>query len=308
MSSHVLEHHNPQKVYRILSLIFYGGTYTPIFPFFCHSSIARPWTSLWLSLPATFRLRAYWGLSWLGVQLYGKTAPFIQRLPFGLYLKRERMDTLTRTAFGNIYVAMNTTIPVPTVLDVVDNGKNSLMLMTSLPGNDLVDAIEKGEISEESFEETMRDWFAQLRNLTPPDPTRVCSIDGGPCRSFRVTPDPFGPFPDVHSFHERVLRTCPVNEWERLETIVPKSFDKPHRVVFSHGDLHISNILVHNGSPSGLIDWECAGWYPEYWDYTIAIYHIKRLPFWVNSLSRIFPEYAEELEVEKEMWKVNCPW
>lgn len=218
------------------------------------------------------------------------------------------MDTLTRTAFGNIYVAMNTTIPVPTVLDVVADGMNSLMIMTSLPGTDLRDSIRNGEISEESFEETMRDWFTQLRNLTPPDPNRVCSIDDGPCRSFRVTPDPFGPFPDVASFHEKILRTCPISEWERLEKIVPQSYNKEHRVVFSHGDLHISNILVHNGRLSGLIDWECAGWYPEYWDYTIAIYHIKKLPFWVNSLGRIFPQYAQELEVERVMWKVICPW
>ena len=59
----------------------------------------------------------------------------MQRLPFGLYLKRERMETLTRAAFGNIYVAMNATIPVPTV--VLDSGWKSLKLMTTLPGETL---------------------------------------------------------------------------------------------------------------------------------------------------------------------------
>ena len=93
-----------------------------------------------------------------------------------------------------------------------------------------------------------------------------------------------------------------------VPTLNPKSFDKHHRVVFSHGDLHINNILVHNGRLSGLIDWECAGWYPEYWDYTIAIYHIRKLPFWVEPMNRIFPQYEDELEVEREMWKVNTPW
>lgn len=217
------------------------------------------------------------------------------------------MHNLSRAAFGNIHVAMNTTIPVPTVLDVVDNGRSSLMLMTTLPGHDL-SKFDAEEIPEGVFEETMRDWLTQLRNLAPPDPSRICGVDGGSCKSFRVDIDPIGPFPDVASFHEHILRTCPFDQWEQLEKIVPKSFSKRHRVVFSHGDLHVSNILMHQGRLSGLIDWECAGWYPEYWDYTIAIYHLKILPYWVNSLGRIFPQYTEELEVEKEMWKVHCPW
>ena len=135
---------------------------------------SRPWTTVWLSLPVHFRRGVYWGLSWLGVKFYGKTASFMQRLPFGLYLKRERMETLTRAAFGNIYVAMNTTIPVPTVLDVVrDSGWNSLMLMTTLPGETLRLSIKSGDITEAAFEETMRDWFTQLRSIPPPDPRQV---------------------------------------------------------------------------------------------------------------------------------------
>ena len=214
---------------------------------------------------------------------------------------------MRRAAFGNIYVAMNTTIPVPTVLDVVENGRDSLMLMTTLPGHDL-SQYKAENISEEVIEETMRDWFTQLRNLTPPNPAQACGADGGPCKSFRVAPDPFGPFPDASSFNEYVMRTSPYKNWERLEKIVPKSYTKHHRVVFSHGDLHISNILMHQGRLSGLIDWECAGCYPEYWNYAICIYHIRRLPFWVNSLRRIFPQYADEIEVEEEMWNVNTPW
>ena len=197
---------------------------------------------------------------------------------------------------------------MPTVLDVIEDGQSSLILVTTLPEDDLRFAIEDSDITEETFEATMRDWFAQLRALTPPDPCYISSIDGGPVRSYRVTPDPFGPFPDVASFHERILRTCPIYEWERLEKIVPKSFNKEHRVVFSHGDIHVNNILCHNGKLTGLIDWECAGWYPEYWDYAICIDHIRRLPFWVNSLRRIFPQYADEIEVEEEMWNVNTPW
>ena len=63
---------------------------------------SRPWTTVWLSLPVPFRRGVYWGLSWLGVKLYGKTASFMQRLPFGLYLKRERLETLTWLVHANM--------------------------------------------------------------------------------------------------------------------------------------------------------------------------------------------------------------
>ncbi|EKM50098.1 uncharacterized protein PHACADRAFT_264634 [Phanerochaete carnosa HHB-10118-sp] len=48
-------------------------------------------------------------------------------------------------------------------------------------------------------------------------------------------------------------------------------FKDDHRVVLTHGDFHPRNIMVvdqpdGNVSVSGIIDWEMAGWYPEYWE------------------------------------------
>lgn len=45
-----------------------------------------------------------------------------------------------------------------------------------------------------------------------------------------------------------------------------------HRITFTHGDLKAYNILVgDDGHLSGFLDWESAGWYPEYWDFTTAM-------------------------------------
>ena len=101
---------------------------------------------------------------------------------------------------------------------------------------------------------------------------------------------------------------CPWEKAQHLLDVVGKSHDKPHRITFTHGDMHADNILSHNGQMTGLIDWDCAGWFPEYWDYAVAIYHHRRNPFWVGCFSRVFPQYEDELEIEKEIWKVHCPW
>jgi len=43
------------------------------------------------------------------------------------------------------------------------------------------------------------------------------------------------------------------------------------KTVFTHGDISVSNILVKGDKVVGLIDFEMAGFYPEYWEYTTAM-------------------------------------
>ena len=43
-------------------------------------------------------------------------------------------------------------------------------------------------------------------------------------------------------------------------------------LVFAHGDLHPRNILTDDdGSITGIVDWENAGWYPRYWECAKAL-------------------------------------
>lgn len=306
-----LEHLNPLKVLIYHFYASYGGWSACLVKVFLaiYASSFRPWTSFWLSTPVTFRRAVYHGLWWAGEKMLGRGTTFVQHAPFGLFLKRGHPATMRSGTLANIFVAMNTTIPVPTVLDFVDDGEYSMTLMTQIPGVSVRHDILNGKITEEYFESTMRDWLTQLRALPVPDLQRVSSFDGGQCLCFRVHKDPFGPYPDIASFHKKLVGMCPPAEGQMLaEKVVHKSHDKPHRILFTHGDLHVHNILADNGRITGLIDWDCAGWYPEYWDYAVAIYHIRRHPFWVGCFSRIFPQYQDELEIEKAIWEVHCPW
>lgn len=42
-------------------------------------------------------------------------------------------------------------------------------------------------------------------------------------------------------------------------------------VVFTHGDIAARNIIVRDGHVAALLDWEYAGWMPEYWEYAFAL-------------------------------------
>ena len=44
--------------------------------------------------------------------------------------------------------------------------------------------------------------------------------------------------------------------------------------------------------------------WPEYWDYTIAMYFHRASKPWAASFNNIFPQYADELAAEMEIWKI----
>ncbi|KAF3058601.1 hypothetical protein GL218_05837 [Daldinia childiae] len=88
-----------------------------------------------------------------------------------------------------------------------------------------------------------------------------------------------------------------------------------HKIVFTHADLNPRNILINqsiqpDGSigwgVTGIVNWEFAGYYPEYWDYTKAIFEgfrwTERYNDMVHGVFRKVGDYSREFEVEKKSW------
>lgn len=86
-----------------------------------------------------------------------------------------------------------------------------------------------------------------------------------------------GPFPSGKDF----------NDWFSLlpQSWLPlsKNYKDPYRsllpdcedIKFTHGDLHRGNIIISSCKPArilAIVDWEQAGWYPDYWEYCKALY------------------------------------
>ncbi|KAG9251344.1 phosphotransferase enzyme family protein [Emericellopsis atlantica] len=71
------------------------------------------------------------------------------------------------------------------------------------------------------------------------------------------------------------------------------------RIYFTHGDLTLGNIIV-SGAPGvqrvkGIIDWEQAGWYPEYWEYCKMLYGVElghewRTDDWPDNIVKPFED------------------
>lgn len=86
-----------------------------------------------------------------------------------------------------------------------------------------------------------------------------------------------GPFSTIKDFNDWF--SCLPQSW-----LPPsKKYNDPYRhllpdegvIKFTHGDLHRGNIIISSSKPArilAIVDWEQAGWYPDYWEYCKALY------------------------------------
>ncbi|KDQ15051.1 hypothetical protein BOTBODRAFT_301035 [Botryobasidium botryosum FD-172 SS1] len=140
-----------------------------------NSLLARALWSVWRSTPRLFRMLLYKLMTRLGEALYGRKSASRYRLPFGLYAKYGRNVTKTE-ALANVYVESHTMIPVPRVLNLLEDNKGVFILSPHLPGEPFLDTFRRRTLSAADIarnEDTLRDWFAQLRALLSSRSMRV---------------------------------------------------------------------------------------------------------------------------------------
>lgn len=71
--------------------------------------------------------------------------------------------------------------------------------------------------------------------------------------------------------------------------------------MFTHSDLHSTNIIISRGRLAGIGNWDCAGFYPEYWEYeSDTPYKLINSDDWEKLIRDAFDgDYEVELRIEK---------
>ncbi|WPH03539.1 kinase-like protein [Acrodontium crateriforme] len=120
---------------------------------------------------------------------------------------------------------------------------------------------------------SLKEMILQMRTLHPEN-TLVSSVNGGslydprmPCSTGR-----FGPFNNVQEFHDYLRNGIQAhsNHNAGLAKLINLHSQDWSGLTFTHGDLSSLDILVRGEEVVGIVDWETAGWYPSYWEYTAA--------------------------------------
>ncbi|GAA6013645.1 hypothetical protein JCM10207_004801 [Rhodosporidiobolus poonsookiae] len=170
-----------------------------------------------------------------------------------------------------------TSLPVPEVYGVRRDGPSTYIYFEKLPGKAIFfDFLQRPKDEQDDLLIQLRNMIAQLnvaRPATLSGPVRVGGL--GPKPLAAILPATSTAFPStsstakLHKLLESLSRGH--SSRQQYKKLVKPELHKYKRrpLVLVHGDLHAGNILVHEGKISGIVDWERAGWYPE-WVETFA--------------------------------------
>ncbi|KAL2128921.1 hypothetical protein VTI74DRAFT_8468 [Chaetomium olivicolor] len=117
--------------------------------------------------------------------------------------------------------------------------------------------------------------IAQIRTIPKPPHLKsffCCNADGSPSWDPLLggCAHPAPPLPSDAAVRERIF-----DEYVKCNGLsyadgkdLPNMLPRSDKSVFTHGDIAPRNILVDKDSRIlALLDWENAGWYPDYWEY-----------------------------------------
>ncbi|CRK29860.1 hypothetical protein BN1708_015701, partial [Verticillium longisporum] len=155
--------------------------------------------------------------------------------------------------------------------------------------------------------DNLMEMVSKLRTLSRDSPHPLISrIDGSALYDVEVNGNrdkrPWtGPFDSVKALHDWFANTSkmgfeaiwPGRTLEEIPDGFRHLFPDDSKVVFTHGDLHPTNIMVNPVSPEqivAIIDWEQSGWWPDYWEFCKAECTVGYKSEWRAHLLRRFEE------------------
>lgn len=147
----------------------------------------------------------------------------------------------------------------------------------------------------------LKEYIAQMRALKPPNPGRLEAADGSGLFDIRLASSPFPPFASVEEFHARLGHDFVLQSqhhchmWSHFEVVSQRRY----HTLFTHSDIAPRNILIKDGKIAAIVDWESAGWYPEYWEYTRwAVSNYNSSKMWHDLRDIVLDPYPDELRVD----------
>lgn len=233
-------------------------------------------------------------------------------MPFGLYLRKGTPQAAAQyraEAHALAMVEKFTHIPAPRAIDVVEVPDASYLLMTQVPGRPIGQMLDT--MTDEQVDDMVTDlkrYLAELRAIpNQASKFQICNIKGGGILDWRISGSQSEGlrFQTETEFHSYLTR----NMTDETRKHAAKSHAVPHAIVFTHGDLNPRNILGENGKVTGIVDWENAGFFPEYWEYTKMHFTVRSVIRWLaDVVDQVFEGYRDELLVENMLSDLSSPF
>ena len=224
-------------------------------------------------------------------------------------VKRSNENVRLTEALTMGFIAKNTSIPVPRVIDVFEFKGETYLVQEFIDGHVLEDVwLKLTPDQQTSAVDQLKDYLDQLRALKPTEPGKVQAVDGRGLTDRRVSRGgewgPFNTHEEFGDFSFRGLVKHNLEKYPDARELYAKVEGRKWKTVFAHGDFGPHNVLWKDGRIVAVIDWEFAGWFPEYWDYCRAwivsgsVEHVARRYTCWKMLDKVIDRYPDELAVE----------
>lgn len=173
------------------------------------------------------------------------------------------------------------------------------IVMEFVPGSTLTSVWDS--FDDQTKERICRETWAMITRWREiPRPTDLidhhvyqCLADGSAATSdplLRDSHDPPTLIKSDEALRERIYERYLENGGRRYEHQLPSMLPRSSQSVFTHCDMAPQNVMVDgNGQITGIIDWERAGWYPDYWEYA-NIMKPRREEDWQQWMDRTAPQ------------------
>jgi serine/threonine protein kinase len=223
-------------------------------------------------------------------------------------------------------VAGKTSIRVPKVYCAFEYDSVKFILMERIDGIPIQEGwLDRPEAEREDMLQQLKGYYEELRSIPHPHPGAIAAADMQSLFDPRLIKGEygFGPFAEEKDFNNylqagihadaQILSYSEPGFWmtkdeqNEILRMIAMQDKGGHKVCFSHGDPNPGNFLVKGNKIVALIDFELAGFYPEYWDYCKAMSVRSWWQFWETEVGKFLQEYPRELEMEKIRKKTFLP-
>lgn len=144
---------------------------------------------------------------------------------------------------------------------------------------------------------------SQIRRIKNHNKHLICDTLGGAITDHRLDDIPLGLYDSEAAFSDYLIKGLESRKGERPLSAL---YEKEHKICFTHSDLDLSNLLVQDGKLTGIVDWENAGFKPNYWEYTKALWPYMGQRRHAKEFSLAFDEnYEEEADAEGLLWRLK---
>ncbi|WEW60684.1 hypothetical protein PRK78_006171 [Emydomyces testavorans] len=229
-------------------------------------------------------------------------APRVLLLTPNHIVKYGSSDSILSEARAIQFVSQNTTVPVPKILAAFQTRSgNSYFLMEKCPGVPLCNVLPDLSPGEKrSVLLQLRRYMDELRALKPPRPGMVGSTDYSSLDDWRLHGSACGPFESVTDFHKAIRGGLEFpSGHEDCDNLITAQESRSYNINYTHGDLAFRHIYYLDGRVTGIIDWESAGWYPDYWEYVMTWDSFWDNPELKNEISVFLDPFPEEQKMEE---------